>query len=104
MNILSLTNLRLERELDTSFGSTKQGALMTIEEVAECLRLHPSTVCRLVRCGVIPAVKVGKQWGVDSQTLEDWLRENATRPEEAISEDGTSSSAGPTLKSSGELP
>lgn len=81
-----------------------QVTLMTIEEVAECLRVHPSTVYRLVRQRVIPAVKIGKQWRVDSQTLEDWLSENATGPEEAISEDGPSSSADPALKLSGGLP
>lgn len=77
---------------------------MTIEEVAGYVRLHPSTVYRLVRSGVMPGVKVGKQWRVDRQTLDDWLRANATVPEEAISEDGASSSAGPALKSSGGLP
>lgn len=77
---------------------------MTIEEVAGYVRLHPSTVYRLVRSGVMPGVKVGKQWRVDGQTLDDWMRENANRPAKAISEDGTSSSAGPALKSSGGLP
>jgi excisionase family DNA binding protein len=47
---------------------------MTIEEAADYLRFHPSTVYRLARQGAIPAVKVGKQWRIHRQTLEDWVR------------------------------
>ncbi len=49
---------------------------MTVEEAAQYLRLHPSTVYRLVRLSKLPAVKVGKQWRLDRETLEDWLRAN----------------------------
>ena len=67
----------------TEAGSLSRGArksnLMTIEEVAEYLRVHPSTVYRLVRQGALPAVKIGKQWRVDRETLAQWLREKATR-------------------------
>ena len=55
-----------------------RSTLMTIEEVAEYLRFHPSTVYRLVRQGRLPAVKVGKQWRFHRQALEDWLRANTT--------------------------
>ncbi len=55
-----------------------RSTLMTIEEVAEYLRFHPSTVYRLVRQGGLPAVKVGKQWRFDRQALEEWLRANTT--------------------------
>jgi len=56
----------------------RKSNLMTIEEVAEYLRVHPSTVYRLVRQGALPAVKIGKQWRVDRETLEEWLRGRAT--------------------------
>jgi excisionase family DNA binding protein len=47
---------------------------MTIEEAAEYLRFHPSTVYRLARQGAIPAVKVGKQWRIHRQTLDNWVQ------------------------------
>lgn len=50
--------------------------LMTVEEAAQYLRLHPSTVYRLVRLRKLPAVKVGKQWRLDRGALEDRLRSN----------------------------
>ena len=56
----------------------RKSNLMTIEEVAEYLRVHTSTVYRLVRQGALPAVKIGKQWRVDRETLAEWLRESAT--------------------------
>ena len=58
--------------------SEEKSALMTIEEVAEYLRVHPSTVYRLVRQGSLPAVKIGKQWRVDREALEEWLRGRTT--------------------------
>ena len=56
----------------------KKSTLMTIEEAAQYLRFHPSTVYRLARLGKLPAVKVGKQWRLDRETLERWLRSNTT--------------------------
>ncbi len=49
---------------------------MTVEEAAQYLRLHTSTVYRLVRRGELPAVKIGKQWRLDRETLEHSLRAN----------------------------
>ncbi len=57
-------------------GNDKKSTLMTIEEAAQYLRLHPSTVYRLVRLSKLPAVKVGKQWRLDRGALEDRLRSN----------------------------
>jgi len=57
--------------------SEKKVVLLTIGEAAEYLRFHPSTVYRLARRGELPAVKVGKQWRLDRETLEGWLRANS---------------------------
>ncbi len=56
----------------------KKSTLMTIEEAAQYLRFHPSTVYRLARLGKLPAVKVGKQWRLDRETLQRWLQANAS--------------------------
>lgn len=47
--------------------------MMTLEEVAEYLRLHPSTVYRLVREGVIPGCKVGNRWRFNKERIGQWL-------------------------------
>jgi excisionase family DNA binding protein len=46
---------------------------MTIDEVAKYLRLHRSTVYRLVREGIIPGFKVGSQWRFHQGRVEQWM-------------------------------
>ena len=57
----------------------KQAPLMTIDEVAAYLNLHPLTVRRLAREGEIPAFKLGRQWRVKRELLERWLEESSMR-------------------------
>ena len=47
--------------------------MMTLEEVAGYLRLHTSTIYRLVRAGVIPGVKIGGQWRFNQERVDKWL-------------------------------
>ena len=46
---------------------------MTVDEVALYLRIHRSTVYRLVRAGVIPGVKVGSQWRFQKELVDRWM-------------------------------
>jgi excisionase family DNA binding protein len=57
----------------------KPDAIMTIDEVAEYLDLHPLTVRRLARDGEIPAFKVGRQWRVQRKLLDQWLAEESMK-------------------------
>jgi excisionase family DNA binding protein len=45
---------------------------MTLEEVANYLRVHPSTIYRLVKRGKLPAFKVGSDWRFNLESIEDW--------------------------------
>lgn len=51
--------------------------MMTIDEVAKYLNLHPLTVRRLAREGAITAFKVGRQWRVKRELLDQWLKEKS---------------------------
>ena len=53
--------------------------IMTVDEVAEYLNLHPLTVRRLARDGEIPAFKVGRQWRVKRAILDRWLVEKSMK-------------------------
>ena len=57
----------------------KPDPIMTIDEVAEYLDLHPLTVRRLARDGEIPAFKVGRQWRVKRAILVRWLVEESMK-------------------------
>lgn len=48
--------------------------VMTLNEVADCLRIPRSTVYKLVREGRIPGQKVGRQWRFHRQVVDEWLR------------------------------
>ena len=51
--------------------------LMTLEEVANYLRVTPKTIHRLLERRAIPATKVGRQWRFDKASIDVWLRQNS---------------------------
>ncbi len=55
--------------------------VMTLEEVSEFLRVHPSTVYRLLKKHLIPAFKVGSDWRFNRTSIEQWCSrlENSRR-------------------------
>jgi len=57
----------------------KPDPIMTVDEVAEYLDLHPLTVRRLARDSEIPAFKVGRQWRVQRKLLDQWLVEESMK-------------------------
>lgn len=62
--------------LMTQPSSEKRLRIMTIEELARYLRLHKSTVYRMVRQGQIPANKIGNQWRFRKDVIDSWLSEH----------------------------
>lgn len=49
--------------------------LLTVSQVADELVLHPNTVHRLIKAGVIPAARVGRQYRVRREALQARLVE-----------------------------
>jgi excisionase family DNA binding protein len=47
--------------------------LLTLAEAAAYLRVHRRTMTRLLRQGVVPGVKIGRQWRVRKADLEALL-------------------------------
>ncbi len=47
--------------------------LMTVEEVAQYLRLKPQTIYKWAQEKKIPAVKLGKEWRFRKRILDEWL-------------------------------
>lgn len=46
---------------------------MTVEDVAEMLRINKSTVYRMAKQGRLPATRVGRQWRFRLSALEEFL-------------------------------
>jgi excisionase family DNA binding protein len=50
--------------------------LMTLEEMADYLRLSNDTIYRMANNGTIPASKVGNQWRFRKEDVDAWLEAN----------------------------
>lgn len=47
--------------------------VMTVEEVAEYLRIPKSSIYKLAQESRIPCQKVGRHWRFHRETLKEWL-------------------------------
>jgi len=56
--------------------------LLTIEEVADRLIVHPNTVRRLIKTGQLKAVKVGRLYRVLEKDLLEFIYSSRERKEE----------------------
>jgi excisionase family DNA binding protein len=46
--------------------------VLTLEEVASYLRVHPSTIYRLLKKKQLPAFKVGSDWRFNLESIDKW--------------------------------
>lgn len=46
--------------------------VLTLPEVAEYLRVHPSTIYRLLRRKELPAFRVGSDWRFNLASIDHW--------------------------------
>lgn len=51
---------------------------LTVEEVAEYLRLPLSTVYKLAQDKKLPGFKVGKHWRFRKEAFQEWIRQKET--------------------------
>jgi excisionase family DNA binding protein len=61
-------------------------AVMTVDEVAEYLRIPRASVYKLAQRGRIPCQKVGRHWRFRRQSIEAWLDDNSTPRQVALRE------------------
>ena len=63
--------------------------VMTVREVSAYLRVHPSTIYRLLRRHQIPAFHMGSDWRFNIEAIDRW-RLQGTSPRRAPAKSGTS--------------
>lgn len=56
-------------------SNSKTPVLLTVNEVADILRVHYRTAYRLVTGGKIQAIKIGNQWRVRESALMEFIDE-----------------------------
>lgn len=47
--------------------------LLTAEEIASLLKLHPKTVLSMARSGSIPGFRMGKYWRFRASQIDEWM-------------------------------
>jgi excisionase family DNA binding protein len=52
--------------------------VLTLEEAAEFLKVHPSTIYRLLKSRMIPAFKIGSDWRFNQESIQRWIEERET--------------------------
>ena len=55
-------------------GTTSSG-VMTVKDLSEYLKVHPSTVYRQLKRGELPAFKVGSDWRFNIESIDRWRLE-----------------------------
>jgi excisionase family DNA binding protein len=50
-----------------------RATIMTLQEVARFLRVHPMTIYRLIQRGDLPAARVGRSWRFRKDQINSWL-------------------------------
>ena len=50
--------------------------LLTVREIAELFQTTRQQVRKMLRNGEIPAVKVGREWRIPQEYLEEFIEEN----------------------------
>jgi excisionase family DNA binding protein len=51
--------------------------VFTVKEIADYLRIHPTTVYRLLKARKIPAFRVGSDWRFNLESINRWVEENS---------------------------
>lgn len=55
------------------------GGVLTIDELAEYLKIPKSTLYKLVQDGKIPGQKIGRHWRFSKEVIDRWLEETHRR-------------------------
>lgn len=52
--------------------------VLTIDELAEYLKISKSTLYKLAQEGAVPGQKVGRHWRFHREAVDQWLRKEPT--------------------------
>ncbi|MGH7815543.1 MAG: helix-turn-helix domain-containing protein [Candidatus Binataceae bacterium] len=59
--------------------------VMTVKDLSEYLRVHPSTVYKLLRRGELPAFRIGTDWRFNAEMIDRWCAERNLKVETGTS-------------------
>jgi excisionase family DNA binding protein len=83
-------------------------AILTVSEVSKYLRIHRTTLYRLLKTRQVPAFKIGNDWRISAEAMDSWLTEmegretRATIAETTKASDRSSARRGSDGKANGQ--
>jgi excisionase family DNA binding protein len=57
-------------------------SVLTVQNVAESLHVHPSTLYRLLKRKQLPAFKIGSEWRFNLESINRWRADAEQKPKE----------------------
>jgi excisionase family DNA binding protein len=60
----------------TRVNSNENGSVdsvLTVNELASYLRVHPATIYRLLKSGKLPGFRVGFDWRFNREAIDEWV-------------------------------
>ena len=54
--------------------------VLTVNELSDYLKLHPTTIYRLLKAGQLPGFRIGSDWRFNVKEIERWLAECEKKP------------------------
>jgi len=64
--------------MGTEKVTPQEAEIMTVQELAQYLRLTEATIYKLVKAGEIPAARVGRTWRFRRDLIDELFRQGAT--------------------------
>ncbi|MDH5405815.1 MAG: helix-turn-helix domain-containing protein [Candidatus Aminicenantes bacterium] len=74
-------------KIDEEKSRRYKPSIMTLPELAKYIRVHKSTVYRMLKQNRIPAIKVGNQWRFKKERIDQWLETNGMKTSSDIAEE-----------------
>jgi excisionase family DNA binding protein len=65
----------------TAAGGAAQETLMTLQEIADYLRVTRSTLHRMLKRNQIPAFRIGRHWRFNLEVINKWCASQALSKE-----------------------
>lgn len=69
------TGLTLTGDSMASESKYSLPRVMTVKELSDYLRVHPSTIYKLLRRGELPGFRIGTDWRFNAEVIDRWCLE-----------------------------
>jgi excisionase family DNA binding protein len=66
--------------------AAKRDEIMTMDELAEYLKISKSTLYKLAVESKIPGTKIGKRWRFHKDAIDEWVKQGPGQPKDQRTE------------------